>query len=148
MIVNAKNKDFNIDVYLENKNVYRAFAMSEQNEEMGYIIFKAHEKYSWIYRIETNDEFENQGVGSALLTTMEYILLTKVPTCYSIEGEFYPLNSHAQPFYRKHGYTIYKSNSEYYVSKILSKNDLPKIEQQIKSPLNLKPWTKEKSRIM
>lgn len=148
MIVNAKNKDFNIDVYVENKNIYRAFAINEQKEQMGYIIFKAHEKHSWLYRIETYDEFQNQGVGSALLTTMEYILLTTSPACYSIEGKFYPLNSHALPFYKKHGYTIEKDCYEHYVTKFLSKNDLPELKKHIKTEFDLKPWVEKEPPIM
>lgn len=139
MIVNSKGTDFNIDVYVEDERFYRAFARNECDEIMGYIIFKAHEKYSWLYKIETYDEFQNRGVGKALLTTMEYILLSTT-NCYNVEGKFYPTNSRALPFYNNNGYTIYKDGYEHYVSKYLSKKDLPNVTANIKSPLELKPW--------
>lgn len=133
MIVQGKKGPINIELkYFEDDKFYRADAISEDGQIMGYITFKQHyenPRTMWLQKVETYPGFQDRGVGDALLSVMEYTALQTRKT--SIDGKFYPDNEHAKPFYEHRGYDITKDGYETYVGKYLSDKQKKRITDEI-----------------
>ena len=102
------------------------FAISDDKQEMGKLCFYVEQTNNriWLNHIETNKAFKRQGVGSALLTAMEYISLRNFKIT-KIDGVFNPklpvtaitqkmkkeiINGTAN-FYARNNYDIVKCNN-------------------------------------
>lgn len=109
--------------YDENNNFYTATAMSMQNEGMGYITYKfiPKERLAWLNKIETYEDFQHQGVATALLSFFEHEARSK--RYFRIEGKYYPTNNFAKAFYQKMGYHIEQDGYEQFVDKYLGQED-------------------------
>lgn len=133
MIVQGKKGPINIELkYFEDDRYYRAEAISESGQVMGYVTFKQHTdnpRTMWLQKIETHKEFQGLGVGDALLSVMEYTTLQSRKT--SIDGKFYPDNEFAKPFYEHRGYDITKDGYETYVGKYLNDKQKKRITEEI-----------------
>lgn len=85
-------------------DVYEINCLDKSGQSMGFVTFEFFNKYLWIYKIETKEEFQHQGVGSALLKMIEYFAMQNGKN--QIEAKYYPSNQYAKPLYEKHGYFI------------------------------------------
>ena len=115
------NKEIIIQlINIDNENEYQAQAIADNGDIMGTISFliKRKDHTVWLRKIETNPKYQHQGVGQALLDTLEYFTIQK-RLCL-IEGKFYPDNEFARPFYLKNNYSIDKDGYDTFVSKYLS----------------------------
>lgn len=114
--------------YEDYKRFYSAHAKNLQGEEMGFVNFNfgTHERTTWIWKIETQEQFQHQGVATALLSFFEHQAHSK--RFFKIEGKYYPTNEFAKPFYKKMGYTIEKDGYEQYVDKYLSQDSTIQFE--------------------
>jgi len=92
-----------LDVRKDNRN-YNIDCVNSANERLGSISFCINEDKTWIYKIETNEDYLHQGAGTALLSIMEYISMLNRVTI--IEGKYHPENKFARPFYEKYDYVI------------------------------------------
>lgn len=101
-------------------NDYELVALSDSDAIMGKANFAiiSKQRKVWLRKIETKPEFQDKGVGQALLDTLEYFTIQK--GLKHIEGKFYPDNEYAKPFYLKNDYDIYKEDYETYVEKYLN----------------------------
>ncbi len=118
-------KEYKIElVELDDNDLYRASAISDSGDVMGTVTFNIQSKSRtlWIRKIETNPEFQNQGVGKALLDVVEYFAVKS--RCSTIEGKFFPDNEYARPFYLKNNYEIYKDGYETYINKYISHGNI------------------------
>ena len=103
---NKEGEDINFNLRLT-KEDYRLLyidCLSDKNEEMGSIEFYIKENKTFLYFLVTQPNFQNKGVASALLETMEYI--SCLEGVKHIEGKYRPMNEFALPFYKKHGYYV------------------------------------------
>lgn len=116
--IGKNGKEFNIEC-VKNNNFYEVKAIGENFDVMGYanFIFCPTDKKVWLYKIETKERYQGQGVGQAVLDIMECVIVSK--RYNKIDGKFFPTNEHARPFYEKNGYTIEKDGYETYVGKVL-----------------------------
>lgn len=114
--------------YDEEDNFYTTTAMSMQNEKMGYITYKfiPKERLAWLCKIETYENYQHQGVATALLSFFEHEVRSK--RYFRIEGKYYPTNDFAKPFYQKMGYSIEKDGYEQYVDKYLNQDSTIQFE--------------------
>lgn len=114
--------------YDEEDNFYTTTAISMQDEKMGFITYKfiPKERLAWLCKIETYENFQHQGVATALISFFEHEVRSK--RYYKIEGKYYPTNEFAKPFYKKMGYTIEKDGYEQYVDKYLSQDSTIQFE--------------------
>lgn len=105
--------------HLEN-NEYEILALADNDTVMGMATFaiKPKERKVWLRKIETLPQFQDKGVGQALIDVLEYFTATN--GLRHIEGKFYPDNDYAKPFYLKNDYDIYKEDYETYVGKFLN----------------------------
>lgn len=101
-------------------NEYEILALSDNDTIMGKATFviKPRQRTVWLRKIETYPQFQDKGVGQALLDVLEYFTVSK--GLRHIEGKFYPDNEFAKPFYLKNDYDIYKEDYETYVEKYLN----------------------------
>lgn len=117
----SKKQQKNIEMRLSHleKNDYELSAL-QNGEVMGTANFAivSKDRKVWLRKIETRQEFQNMGVGQALLDVLEYFTIQN--GLKHIEGKFYPDNEFARPFYLKNGYDIYKEDYETYVEKFLN----------------------------
>lgn len=123
--ISAKqNKKIKIEIVSVDEDDYKITAFSSEGESMGAVYFCLEDKGRriWLRKIETYKNYQNQGVGKALIDVLEYFAL-KRNVCY-IEGKFYPENEYAKPFYLKNGYKIYKEDYETFVGKYLDKEEI------------------------
>lgn len=130
MKIKVKDKIFDIkQIYDSENNYYNFVALNSNNEEMGFVNFGFTKIYGersvWIYKIETYENFQHQGVGQALLWAMEYFACSK--RVLKVIGKFYPENKFAKPFYEKNKYLISKEE-DWEVEKYI---DYEFIKQQI-----------------
>ena len=60
-------------IYEDEKKMYLVFAKNDKKEEMGYINFSLNPQLqrTWLWRIETYEPFQHQGIATALLSFME-----------------------------------------------------------------------------
>ena len=120
-----QNKEITIDlINVDNKDEYQARAIADNGDIMGTVSFavKRKDRSVWLRKIQTEPQYQGQGVGQALLDTLEYFTI-KHRLCH-IEGKFYPDNEFAKPFYLKNSYDIYKEDYETFVGKYLSHESL------------------------
>ena len=103
--VHGKPQEFNMQI-IKHKDYFEINCLAESKEQMGFITFgiKQNNKYAWLYKIETNKKFFNQGVASAVLDVAEYIIIKN--GIKRIEGVFFPSNDAARPFYEKNGFFV------------------------------------------
>lgn len=138
MIVQGEKGPINIELkFFEDDRYYKAEAISEDGQVMGYVTFKQHSdnpRTMWLQKIETYKEFQGRGVGDALLSVMEYTTLDTRKT--SIDGKFFPDNEFAKPFYEHRGYDITKDGYETYVGKYLSDKQKKRITDEIAPRIN------------
>lgn len=128
MKIKCKDRTFNIVENFDEAENFYSYKIFNNSEEMGFINFKDTKIYGkrcfWLYKIEVNEKYQNQGVGQALLYAMEYTaFLKRVP---KIMGKFYPTNQYAKPFYIKNEYFIY-SEDNWELEKVL---DFEKVKIQ------------------
>ena len=120
-ISQKQNKEITIHlINVDNENEYQAQALADNGDIMGSISFliKRKDRLVWLRKIETRPEYQHQGVGQALLDTLEYFTIQK--RLCMIEGKFYPDNEFARPFYIKNNYSIDKDGYDTFISKYLS----------------------------
>ena len=120
-----QNKEITIDlINVDNKDEYQARAIADNGDIMGTVSFavKRKDRSVWLRKIQTEPQYQGQGVGQALLDTLEYFTI-KHRLCH-IEGKFFPDNEFAKPFYLKNSYDIYKEDYETFVGKYLSHESL------------------------
>lgn len=124
--ISAKqNKEIEIQlINVDNNNEYEARAISDNGDIMGTLHFsvKRKDRSIWLRKISTAPEYQNQGVGQALLDTLEYFTILN-RLCH-IEGKFFPDNEFAKPFYLKNNYDIYKEDYETFVGKYISHDSI------------------------
>lgn len=113
---------------------FEIFALEKETKKiMGFLNFNIKDDNRiWLWKIETKQEFQHQGIGQALLDTMEYFAATH-SSAKTVEGKYYPLNEYAKPFYEKNNYKIIcYDQGDWEISKDLKKEDvLAKIEPKI-----------------
>ena len=106
-----------------------------EGQEMGYVNFAINKEYGsrqlWLYKIKTYDEFQHQGVGSALITALEFFAYMR--NISVVDGKFYPDNEFAAPFYEKYGYSIYHED---YFTGVGKRIDFEKFEQETLPNIN------------
>ena len=120
-----QNKEINIQlINTDNDKEFQARAIADNGDVMGtaYFAIIRNERKVWLRKIETKPEYQNLGIGKALLDTLEYFTIQN-RLCV-IEGKFYPDNEYARPFYLKNNYDIYKEDYETYVGKYISHESL------------------------
>ena len=132
------NKPVEHNLIIEKQNdFYVVKCVDKDNEELGFINFEIKNNKVWIYKIETNPNFFHQGIGTALLNTMEYIAMLN--NISRVEGKYYPTNEYTKPFYEKYGYYIpnqKKSWDDYDETWTMSKDlDFDKIKSYIEDNL-------------
>ena len=138
MIVKGKSGPVNVELtYFEDDKYYRAEALDEKGQVLGYVTFGKHH-YSpsgmWLFRIETLGSAQrNKGIGDALLSVAEYT--TVLTRKNMLEGNFNPQNHpdengqidekmDVRHFYEKRGFSIYKEDYDTLVGKTyMSKED-------------------------
>ena len=97
---------------------------------MGEISFKIKSGKTWIYNIATEEAYQHNGIGQALIYVCEYMSATR--NVKLIEGKYYPSNEFAKPFYDKNGYEIIKEGYETFIQKGIVKCEvLEKLEPLI-----------------
>lgn len=113
-------KYFEIEFKGLGDNEYELLALSDNDTIMGRASFviKPKRRTVWLRKIETYPQFQDKGVGQALLDVLEYFTVSK--GLKHIEGKFYPDNEYAKPFYLKNDYDIYKEDYETYIEKYLN----------------------------
>ena len=126
----SDGREFTHSVQYKNRDKYYEIScVDAYGEEMGFVNFSIDKSNSfrqlWLYKIKTQDEFLHQGVGSALISALEYFAYRN--GIRGIEGKYYPDNEFAEPFYDKHGYSIY---SEYYCTMVGKYLDFEKFKQE------------------
>lgn len=95
-----------------------SLVVKSSKEEIGFVTFKIKKlrnRVAWLQRIEVQKKYQSQGFGDTLITLMEDYLVDHL--CNVVEGKFWPLNNHARPFYKKHGYDIVREDFETYIYK-------------------------------
>ena len=95
-----------------------SLVVKSSKEEIGFVTFKIKKlknRVAWLQRIEVQKKYQSQGFGDTLITLMEDYLIDN--RCLVVEGKFWPLNNHARPFYKKHGYDILREDFETYIYK-------------------------------
>ncbi len=97
---------------------YSITALSNKNETMGYLTFSVKKDYIWIYKIKVEEKFQHKGVGTGLMSALEYFAYTK--GIRKIEGKYMPENKYAEPMYNKLGYYVDKEDYNWEVFKILN----------------------------
>ena len=102
-LTNQQPVDRILDVRKDSRN-YNIDCVNSANERLGSISFCINEDKTWIYKIKINEEYLHQGVGTALLSIMEYISMLKRVTI--VEAKYFPENKFARPFYEKNGYFV------------------------------------------
>lgn len=76
---NIGGKDENFDMLITRElNYFTISCLSKNDEEMGYASFKIYNNYLWLYKIETYNNFQHQGIASAIIDLMEYIAIKKM----------------------------------------------------------------------
>ncbi|MGN0798080.1 MAG: GNAT family N-acetyltransferase [Christensenellales bacterium] len=140
----AKSSNFEniiLDVtYEDEKNMYLAVAKTEQNEKMGYINFSFNPRkhQTWLWKIETYEPYQHQGVATALLSFMESESISNRNFC--IEGKFHPSNDYARPFYEKFGYDIdYEDYSEFIWKSLCKQDTIPFTKTPYQPPEEIVP---------
>ena len=121
--------------YEDYKRFYSAHAKNLQGEEMGFVNFNfgTHERTTWIWKIETQEQFQHQGVGSVLLSYLEYESYNH--RYYYVEGKYFPSNAYAKPFYEKMNYTFDVDGYDQFISKFLTpENIIPFTVTEVAAP--------------
>ena len=126
MEIKNKNKTFDVKIKNFVNDNYYAIEVVLNKKVAGTATFKKNGNKIWLYKIKTNEEFQHQGIGGAVIDTLELFAMKN--NCHYIEGKFFPENEHAKQFYENRGYDIYKDNYETYIYKML---DFEKIKQEI-----------------
>lgn len=123
-ISTKQNKTINLKLENVNDNSYMLLALSNTDEIMGSAYFSVNykERKVWLKKIETDEKYQNQGVGKALIDVLEFFTINQ--NMRYIEGKFYPDNEYAKPFYLKNGYEIYKEDYETFVGKFLNAEEV------------------------
>ena len=118
---------FNAQVQQKN-NEYDVKIQAPNGETMGRIAFVVNKGTTFILHISTEEKFQHQGVGQALIDICEYI--SALQRSFHIEGYYFPTNEYAQLFYQKNNYIIEKDSYNSYVYKII---DVDKTRQRLKN---------------
>ena len=124
-----------LQVSKEYDDVIRVSALDKDKKEIGYVNFcvidESFYRKSWLNYICVDDEYSHKGIGSALLNVFEYLSVRL--RCSYVDGKYYPKNSAAVEFYKKHEYSIIKDDYQQFLSKRL---DEKKIEKEFKKHTN------------
>lgn len=108
--------NYDVKVKLTDKNERTFRIVAEQTDKfyklthqingeiVGFLSFGIKDKYAWLYKIETDEAYQHQGIGTALIYTMEYLLMLE--GVKRVEAKYYPDNKFAKPFYLKNDYFI------------------------------------------
>ena len=133
--------EFVHNVQFTNKDrYYEIKCQDDSGEEKGFVNFAISRtngyRSIWLYKIQTYEQYQHQGVGSALLSAMEYFAY--IQNISLIEGKYYPDNQFAEPFYEKYGYSIY---SEDYFTGVGKRIDFEKFEQETLPNINTSQFT-------
>ena len=121
--------EFNLKVFYYTKDKYyeiKAYNCLKQEVARITFIAKKQYRYIWLNKISTDEKYQHKGYGTALIYAFEYV--AKVLKFDQIEGNFYPENDYAKPFYDKHEYVIYKDG---YQTLIMKSLDYEEIKQKI-----------------
>ncbi|MGN1227802.1 MAG: GNAT family N-acetyltransferase [Christensenellales bacterium] len=119
-------------LFHEDYDYYEIIAKnSENNDIMGYLTFKViKDSNIWIYKLETKQEYQGKGVGTALMNALEYFACSH--NIDYIEGKFYPSNAVAKPFYEELGYIIdYDDYSQCVFKHLRVKDVLSRLEPNV-----------------
>ena len=128
MKVQTKHGEINIHInHSINETFFVLNAIDEQKNHLGKLSFsiEKHLDRCWLHNIETHDECWNRGVGTALVTAMEYIAL-KYFNITNIVGIFCPMikdimppdeykikEDYVEKFYLSKGFKIDKYSTLY-----------------------------------
>ena len=124
-------------IYEDEKKMYLVFAKNDKKEEMGYINFSLNPQLqrTWLWRIETYEPFQHQGIATALLSFMESESISRRYFC--VEGKYLPTNEYAKPFYEKLGYDIdYEGYSEFIWKSLYKQEIIPFTKIPFQPPEN------------
>ena len=95
--------------------------LSLDYETIGSLVYKFKSGMAWLYKIEVEKKYQSDGFGHLLMSLFEEdCAKNRIKT---IEGKFYPDNSHAKPFYLKRGYEIVKEYYDTYIFKTLNNSN-------------------------
>lgn len=129
---NKNNQEYGFEMKIthhQDKDYYTILCFDDAGICAGRASFKiskmGYRPSIWIYKIETFENFQNRGLGKAILDTVE--MFAKLKRIYIIEGKFYPDNEYAEPFYIKNGYGIDRdySSCEIYKHLVFDKVSCP-----------------------
>jgi len=128
-IIGKNGTIFNVVIKKDNK-FYSVKIVNDENKIMGELSFLINNCSAFLYTISTKQEFQHMGVGQALLDVFEYISAKQ--RCFHIEGQYFPQNIFAKPFYLKNNYYIDQECNASYIYKFLDADlTLARIEPNI-----------------
>ena len=107
MIIN-NNKLHNCNLELKSEHGRYEFCLkNEQNDRMGFVIFRfdEEERCVWLQKIQTEKRFQQRlGVGNVLICAMEHFAIKN--RYREVAGTYNPSNEYVLPFYLKNGYFV------------------------------------------
>lgn len=99
---------------------YGQIECKDGEKTVGSLSYKICEhKRAWLYMIQVEESYRNQGIGTALLNIFEDVCADK--WIRHIEGKYYPEGGNVRDFYEHRGYSIYKEGYTTYVGKYYPK---------------------------
>lgn len=114
-IMNILTKHGKIFVKIKHDQTSNKFVLLAKNgyDNIGRLEFcvEKHLDRCWLNSVKTSDDFGHRGVGTALLTAMEFVVL-KMFGIRDIVGIYNPFNDYAYACYIKNGYVVDEQNSK------------------------------------